>query len=307
MAVLGSPAQRATAQNASSRGHGPLKRRLVVAVLVLASLALITVYFREAQGGVLHGAQSAGATVLHPFEVGAERVARPFHDAYNYSSGLVNAKSENGKLRAEVDQLRQQVIQNQTALQENAHLRAALHYVDSPRFPTDYYPVNARVIAQPPSEFEQQIVISAGSANGVPASAPVVTNDGLVGQVTLRASHATLVTLLTDASFAVAAKDLGSRAFGILRHGQGTGSLILDRVPKDQVVQVGDTVVTAGSQLGSRLPSSYPVGIPIGRVTSVGQSDTDLYKQIQVQAFVELGGLDAVTVLASRKPVPHLP
>ncbi len=42
-------------------------------------------------------------------------------------------------------------------------------------------------------------------------------------------------------------------------------------------------------------------------MTSVGQSDTDLFKQIQVQPFVDLGALDAVTVLASRKPVPHLP
>ena len=68
------------------------------------------------------------------------------------------------------------------------------------------------------------------------------------------------MTLLTDATIAVSAKDLGSGASGILRHGQGTGSLILDRVPKDQVVQVGDTVVTAGSQLGSRLASSTRSG-----------------------------------------------
>ena len=62
------------------------------------------------------------------------------------------------------------------------------------------------------------------------------------------------MTLLTDAvDRGRRATDLGSGAFGILRHGQGTGSLILDRVPKDQVVQVGDTIVTAGSQLGSRL------------------------------------------------------
>ena len=72
MAVLGSPAQRPTGQNPSSRGNGPLKRRLIVGILVLASLALITIYFREAQGGVLHDAQSTGATVLRPFEAGAE-------------------------------------------------------------------------------------------------------------------------------------------------------------------------------------------------------------------------------------------
>ena len=37
------------------------------------------------------------------FEVGAERVARPFRDAYGYLAGLVHAKNENKRLRAELD------------------------------------------------------------------------------------------------------------------------------------------------------------------------------------------------------------
>ena len=39
---------------------------------MLLSLVLITIYFREPAGGGLHGVQSAGATVLRPFEVAAE-------------------------------------------------------------------------------------------------------------------------------------------------------------------------------------------------------------------------------------------
>ena len=45
---------------------------------MLLSLVLITVYFRESASGGLHGVQSTGATVLRPFEVGAEpRSPRP--------------------------------------------------------------------------------------------------------------------------------------------------------------------------------------------------------------------------------------
>ena len=75
-------------------------------VLVLLSIGLITIYFRESSGGGLHQVQSAGATVLRPFEVAADRVSRPFRDAYGYFSGLFGAKSENKRLRAEVDRLR---------------------------------------------------------------------------------------------------------------------------------------------------------------------------------------------------------
>ncbi len=305
VAVLGSPARRTAASSYSSRVSSALKRRIVLGVLIVLSLALITVYFKESSGGALHGLQSGGATVLRPFEVGADRVAAPFRDAYGWFRGLVNAKSENGRLRAEVHRLRQEVIQNQTAVAENQTLRAQLNYVDSPRFPADFAPINARVLARPPGEFEQQIVISAGTSSGVRLHAPVITADGLVGNVTLAAGREARVTLLTDEASAVAAVDLQTGALGIVRHGQG-GGLIVDRVSKDQTVNDGDTIVTAGTQSGD-LPDLFPRGIQIGRVTSVGQSDTDLYKQIQVSPFVRFGSLDSVVVLKSLRPTPSLP
>jgi rod shape-determining protein MreC len=305
VAVLGSPARRAATSSYSSRVSSTLKRRIVLGVLVVLSLALITVYFKESNGGALHGLQSGGATVLRPFEVGAERVAAPFRDAYGWFSGLVHARARAKRLQAEVDQLRQKEIQYQGAAAENQALRKQLNYVDSPRFPADFAPINARVLARPPGEFEQQIVISAGSASGVRLHAPVVTADGLVGNVTLVTGREARVTLLTDQESAVSAVDLQTRAIGIVRHGQG-GGLILDRVSKDQRVNDGDTIVTAGTQSGG-LPDLYPRGIQIGKVTSVGQSDTDLYKQIQISPYVPFGSLDSVVVLESLKPTPTLP
>ena len=305
MAVLGSPAQRTAASSYSSRTSSALKRRIVLGVLVVAALALITVYFRESSSGPLHGIQGAGVTVLRPFEVGAERVAAPFRDAYGWFSGLVHAKSRAARLQTEVDRLRQEVIQNQTAAAENQTLRNQLRYVDSPRFPGDFAPINARVLARPPGEFEQQIIVSAGTADGVRLHAPVVTADGLLGSVTLVTSHESRITLLTDEQSAVAAVDLQTKALGIVRHGQG-GGLILDRVSKDQTINDGDTIVTAGTQSGS-LPDLYPRGIQIGKVTSVGQSDTDLYKQIQVSPFAKFNSLDSVVVLRSLKPAPGGP
>ena len=109
--------------------------------------------------------------------------------------------------------------------------------------------------------------------------------------------------LLTDEASAVSAVDLYERgATGIVKHGQGgLDTLILDRVTKDQKVAEGDPVITEGSPPGARLPSIYPRGIKIGVVTSVGQNDTDLYKQIQVQPFVDFTSLSSVLVLVPKK------
>ena len=305
LAVLDTSVRRPPSAPYTSRSARPaVRRRTVVGVLVLVSLMLITVYFRESPNGPLHGTQSVGATVLRPFEVGAERVARPFRDLYGWFASLLHARAENERLRAEVDQLRQLYIHNESALKENVRLRDLLQYKDTAQYPDGYRPVNARVIAHP-SQFDQQIVVSAGSTDGISEHDPVVTAEGLVGEVTKVARDTALVTLLTDEESAVSAVDL-SGARGLIRHGQGGDSLVFDRVSKEDVVYANDVVITAGT-LAGKLRSLYPHGIPIGIVTSVGQTDTDSFKQIQVAPFVDFDSLDSVAVLVSEKPRPELP
>ena len=80
-------------------------------MLVLVSLGLITVYFREANDGPLHAAQRIGVSVLMPFEVAGERIARPFRDSWAWMSDLLDAKDENEELRKENEELRREVIE----------------------------------------------------------------------------------------------------------------------------------------------------------------------------------------------------
>jgi rod shape-determining protein MreC len=254
----------------------------------------------------LHGVQGAGATVLRPFEIAAERVARPFQDVYGYFHGLVRAKRENKQLRSDLDRLRQQVIQYESAYQDNVKLRALLKYVDGPRFPSDYSPVVARIISRPETEFSQQVTISAGSDNGITQDTPVVTEDGLVGRVTDLTGSSAQVTLITDDESAVTALDRQTGAIGLVRLGQRQGQLVLDRVAKEDAVQQGDVIVTAGTR-SKQFPSLFPRGIVIGQVVSVGQTDTAPYKAVQIQPYVNFGSLDSVIALVTKKRIPVAP
>jgi rod shape-determining protein MreC len=274
---------------------------LVAAVLVLFSLALITVYFRESEEGTLHSAQRIGLSVAMPFEVAGERIARPFRDAWGWTSDLVGAKQENEKLRKQVEALRQRVIQEQTAVSENDRLRDLLSFVDGPSFPAGFTGVSTRVVGRPPSAYNQEVLIAAGSSAGVRRNDPVVTQDGLVGLVTNVTSNGAKVTLLIDQSSAVSAIVLESGAAGVVRHGPSDSSaLVLDRVGKDEFVEEGNLVITAGWRSG-KLESLYPRGIPVGMVKSVGQQDVDLYKRIQVAPLVNFDALAEVIVLVPKK------
>jgi rod shape-determining protein MreC len=265
--------------------------------LVVLALVLVTLSFREDQDGPVSGAQSAAAAALEPFQVAADRVAEPFRDAYGWAQGLTDARADAIRLQRESETLRQQYARARLAEQENARLRSLLQFRSGPRFPEGFDGVAAEVIYRPPGAYAQAIVIAAGRDDGIRVDDPVVTARGLVGTVSRVDTRTARVTLLSDDQSAVSATVLGSEAAGIVRRGQGPRApLTLVRVPKEAVVHVGDTVVTAGWR-SRRFSSLYPPGILIGNVTSVGRADTDLFTQVQVEPFADLSSLEAVLVL----------
>src|SRR3989442_15266409 len=120
MAVLGSSVQRSAPSGSPTTRSSPLRRRIVVGGLVLLSLVLITASFRS---NALDPAQSAAASGLRPFEIAAERVSRPFRDAWGWSSDLVHARSENERLRKQISELRSQQVDAQSAIQDLDRLK----------------------------------------------------------------------------------------------------------------------------------------------------------------------------------------
>jgi rod shape-determining protein MreC len=304
LAALGSTVQRAASPTYSSSRTASaraLRRRIVAGVLIALSLALITGYFRESDSGALHDVQGVAASILHPFQVGAERVARPFQDAYGWFAGFIHAKSENEQLKEQLNRLEQRAIQNMTAARENMELKQALEFKSGPTFPGGYDSVAARVTSYDPNEFQERLVVSAGRDDGVRVDDPVVDSQGhLVGNVSKTSPRTAQVTLLTDGDFAVSGRDVLTGTYGLISHGQGAGeSLIFDLVPKDKLVQRNDPIVTAGRRTG-RLPSLYPPGLAIGTVEQVGRTDVDVYQSVQVQPLADFSSISFVLVLVPK-------
>ena len=257
----------------------------------------------------LVGEELARDDVVRQFEVAAGRVARPFADPISWSRGLVDAKNDNKKLRAENEALRRQLILDEGALQENVELRKALNYIGPPSV-ADFNRIDTSVVANPQSALDESIVIGAGSSDGVQLNSVVVEPLGgpdgtgaLVGTVNRVTSHASRVTLLTDSESAVTATDLTSpQVIGAVRRGGGSSDvLILDRVPKRPVVRVGDTIITAGSLGTGPLKSKFPRGIPIGTVSSESSADTSLFQSIQLKPFVDFSSIQSVVVLVPKR------
>jgi rod shape-determining protein MreC len=276
------------------------RRRAALAVFVGLSVALVTIYFGESGGGVLHALQRGAQEALAPIETGASRALKPARDFLAWVGDTFDAKDENAELKSEVAQLRQKLAAAQTAQRDARELRGLVGLQRQEGFPQGTEPVTARVIARSPTVWYSTIKVDKGSGDGVREDQPVIANGGLAGKVTNVTGGTAEVTLITDASSAVSAQVMPEGANGIVKPEVGNpNDLLLDFVQKGRRVTEGTTVVTSGFT-SSRVESLFPRGIPIGRVTKVDLDEIALYQRVHMKPFADLRRLDFVQVLTRR-------
>ncbi len=283
-----------------------IRRRAIIGLLLAASLTLLTLSFRGGSDGVIGVIQRGALSVTAPFSAATTRITQPFVDAWNWAGGLVDARSQNELLKKQLEEARASNLMLQQLQADLENYRQLDHFTRSSELASQYGFVGATVIQQSNNAYNQTITIGVGSSNGVALNDPVVAPAGdstmiagLIGHVSSVTSNACTVRLILDPETAVSARVLGTKVRGVAEPAAGTGVLNLLMVGQDESVQTGQTVVTSGIRSTSAgLKSLLPAGIPIGKVTSVSQSDSSYpNKTIQVTPFVDFQSIDQVLVL----------
>jgi rod shape-determining protein MreC len=270
----------------------------VLALLVVVSLILLTAYFGENAGSPLHSVQRGVVTVLSPVQEGASRALKPVRDLFGWFGDTLHAKQERDQLKAQRDDLLEQVARYKGAAEENARLHQLLAIDDSNNVDS-YEPHTARITGRTPNNlFRATLQVDAGSSDGVRVGQPVIDGTGLVGRVSTVGGGWSIVTLITDQSFSVSGRVLdGEGEWGLVKPSIGDPlDLLVQNLQPDAPIHPGDIVVTAGS-ISSRLESLYPPGIPIGRVTTADPQELADSRQVHIAPLADLRHLDFVQIL----------
>jgi rod shape-determining protein MreC len=276
------------------------RRRAVLVVLVAASLFLLTVYFGEGSSGGLHSVQRGVMGVLSPIQEGANRVLKPVRDLFGWFGDTLDAKGERDKYKQQRDSLQRQ-LDNAYAQIGDIGQRNKLKELNATAQLDQYSPVEARVYLRSPNAFFQRMTINKGTNDGIHSGDPVVAGGGLIGKILDAGGGSSVVTLITDQDFSVAALVGAGREPGSVEPAIGApGDLLLDMVQNTRDVRVSDQVYTAGTVV-ERLASRYPPGIPIGTVQRIDPGSGDLDRRIHVKPSADLTHTDIVQVLTE----PH--
>jgi len=239
----------------------------------------VVLMFYDRRGGFLDTARYGLQAAIYPLQLAVNSPSAAW-------SWLQENFATRENLQAQVDQLRndlrtqQLVTLRQVSLErENATLRGlntALPDVIERR-------MVGEVISVELSSLRQRLLVNRGGTHGVYRGQPVITGDGVLGQVFRTGPFSSEIILITDAEHALPVQIVRS---GVRTIALGTGrstSLELPYVPKNYDVKVGDLLVTSG------LGRVFPFGIPVARVTKVELVPTEPLAQIHA---VPLAGIE---------------
>ncbi|WP_425501492.1 rod shape-determining protein MreC [Pseudoxanthomonas kalamensis] len=267
---------------------------------LLAYLALsMVLLFMDHRGGWLAQVRSHADAATQPLWWLAGlpgRLGTRMQDDAATRSRLID---ENRELRNELLIANARLTRLQTAVADNAQLRALLGAAESRGLDVQL----ASVLNIDLDPTRQRLVLDAGSGAGVQQGQAVIDAGGLMGQIIETTPMHSVVLLLTDPDHAVPVM-VGRNGVRLVAYGSGrSDQLELLNIPANTDVKEGDVLVTSG--LGGR----FPPGFPVGTITDLRSDDsrTFLIGQIRPAAQLDRGRDVLLLKPGARLPVPTEP
>jgi rod shape-determining protein MreC len=199
---------------------------------------------------------------------------------------LVNLREENRRLRERIETLDREKQRHDEMIAAHGRLAELLKFKEISEDPV----VAAHVIGVDPTGWFRAVMVNKGKLDGVRVDMPVVSARGVVGRVVSTSPHYAKVLLIIDQNSAVDILVQRSRDRGMVK-GMFTDVCRMDYLVSTSDVVVGDVVITSG------LGGVFPKGLPVGQVTSVGETPGELFKEVLVKPAVDFSRLEEVLIL----------
>lgn len=153
--------------------------------------------------------------------------------------------------------------------------------------------VPARVINNSLREVDNYLTLNVGSADGVLPDRGVISAAGVVGKVQAVSAHYARVASVLHSKLQVAAQIKRDGTIGSVGWPEGTdfSHAMLDYIPRQNKLVVGDSVVTSGYN------SVFPAGVFIGTVESFRTEPNKNFSTVTLRLGVDFSRLTYVYVV----------
>ncbi|MFA4880480.1 MAG: rod shape-determining protein MreC [Candidatus Doudnabacteria bacterium] len=260
--------------------------------IILLAMGVITLLIFLHYVKVLRPVENAIFVVTAPVERAAFKTVNKIDNFFHLLTAIRDLARENQDLSGENYRLIAENVRLKEIEKENAFLRDQLKFKEK----GGVRGIDADVVGRNPDNLIQSLKINRGAQDNVRVGAPVIFGEGfLVGKVIEVFSKTATVLLITDQNSVVNALIIDSRASGNIYGQHGLG-LTMEMIPQNEIVQVGDTVITSG------LSGELPKGLVIGEIVKVESNSGELFQKAQVRSYVNFSKLEKVLVVTDINP-----
>lgn len=253
-----------------------LYRKIILLTAVLVVIFGITVY-KDNKSLVESGAGAA----LNPVQKVIYSTNKRMESLIDFFLRYEDVKQENESLLIKNIELEAKLRNFDSMADENVKLKEMFEFKNRQE---QYEYLGTNVIGKSGSGIITSYIIDKGEADGLKKGMAVMTQEGIVGQVTETASTWSVVETLSSENISIHVTLVEDKEnSGILEGHIGSGRKQMAKIsylPIDSTVKEGDNVVTSG------LGRFYPPDFFVGKVVKVNEDKGNLMKTAIVETAV---------------------
>lgn len=213
----------------------------------------------------------------------------------SFGRGKAELLNENKLLCIKIEELRNEIQQSKNRQDENQELRDMLKL----KATSKYTLLAAQLLTRDVNGWWQMARIDKGADDGIKTDLPVISPEGLAGQIISVSRNSSDVLFLTNPKVKIAARLARSEIFGIVRgqggSWEGDAKCRMDFIVKGADINRADEVVTSG------LGGVYPEGLVIGYVEDVHLDPSGLFQYAELVPAADFRLLAMVFVVLPEK------
>ena len=268
-------------------------RYILLGLSIFCVLMMVLSSFSDKVGGPFKTV--ANVTVI-PLQQGMNQIGGWMGDMKDNFSTMKQLKSENKKLREQVDAL---TTENNYLQEERYEFERLQELYKLDQNYAEYEKTAAHVIGKDAGNWFGTFTIDKGSKDGIEVNMNVLAGSGLVGIVTDVGPTWAKVRSIIDDSSNISAMAISTSDTCIVSGDMalmGTGQIAFSQMENnDHVVAVGDQIVT------SYISDKYLQGILIGSVSEVNVDSNNLTRSGYITPAVDFKNIQEVLVITTTK------
>ncbi|MDZ7798383.1 MAG: rod shape-determining protein MreC [Patescibacteria group bacterium] len=238
--------------------------------------------------GVLKPVENATIWLLNPVQKAGISFTTSIKNFFNNFVSIEKLQKENKDLKKEINKLTIENNYLKTLFEENKIISSQVEELQK----KNYSYVFSRVISRGVDPTFKTMVINRGTNSGIKKNMPVVTEKAiLIGKIAQVEKNSAQVMLLNDVRSKTAAQIQNEELSEGLITGEFGLTLKMDLIPKQDQINVGQSVVTSG------LENSIPKGLLIGEIKSIKKQSGDFFQLAFIESPINYDHVQIVSVL----------